>query len=122
MSAKVQRVQKFIQATNAVQRFDDQRTMMEALLDRELARKQVLALPPCLCLNCFQVCSCQEPCPFAVQVPQVTSMLRQATAKSYGSCYGRSADVKYVPAIDVAELRKQLGDIKATAQTLDVRI
>ena len=58
----------------------------------------------------------------------VTSMLRQATSKSFDDDgYGRrsyrlSTDPKYVPSIDVPELRKRLADLKATSQTLDVRI
>ena len=46
MHAKVERIQAFIQATNAAERFDERRTMMEALLERELARKQVCSSGP----------------------------------------------------------------------------
>ena len=41
---KVERIQHFLQATNAVEHFDERRTMMQALLDREIARKQVCLL------------------------------------------------------------------------------
>ena len=61
-----------------------------------------------------------------LQIPTLTSMLRHATSKSFGEDgygrYGSAPKPKYVPAVDVPELRRRLADVKALAQQLDVRI
>ena len=41
MQQKLQRVQHLVQRTNAVERYNDQWCMAEALLERELLRKQL---------------------------------------------------------------------------------
>ena len=51
----------------------------------------------------------------------LTSMLKEATSKSFGT-YNTRKEVKYVAALDLSELRKRLTEAKARAQSLDVRI
>ena len=92
MHEKVRLVQHQIQEVNATVRYNDEWSMAEALLEREILRKQL---------------------------PVVTGMLKAATANSI---YTGGEYQKCVPGLSVPDLRSKVKDIKSRSQTLDLKL
>ena len=85
-------MQHQIQDVNASERYDDQFTIAEALLERELLRKQL---------------------------PTVTGIFKACSERQV---YQGGEYSKAVPAVDLPELRKKLKDIKSRCQTMDIKL
>ena len=96
MQQKLHRVQHLVQRTNATERYNEQLCMAEALLERELLRKQL---------------------------PTVSAMLKAASVKTVTKDrYSTYEEKKVEPLVSVSELRASVNDLKQRCYDLDVNL
>ena len=96
MQQKLQRVQHLVQRTNAVERYNDHWCMAEALLERELLRKQL---------------------------PNLAAMLKAASVKTVTKDrYSTYEEKKVEPLVSVPELRASVNNLKQRCYDLDVNL